>query len=64
MIIIGTTIDIIIGIKGAEARWNILLASVNSVSPGEVLELKVIRSDEQLDLKLVTKERPNTPQAL
>ena len=56
--------DIIIGIKGAEARWNILLASVNSVSPGEVLELKVIRSDEQLDLKLVTKERPNTPQAL
>jgi S1-C subfamily serine protease len=56
--------DIIIGIKGTEARWNVLLASVNSISPGEVLELKVIRSDEQLDLNLVTKERPNTPRAL
>ena len=56
--------DIIIGIRNAEARWNILLASVNSISPGEVLELKVIRSDEELNLQLVTKERPNTPQAL
>ena len=56
--------DIIIGIRNAEARWNILLASVNSISPSEVLELKVIRSDEELDLQLVTKERPNTPQAL
>ena len=56
--------DIIIGIKGAEARWNILLASVNSVTPGEILELKVIRSDKEMDLKLVTKERPNTPRAL
>ena len=55
---------IIISIKGAEARWNILLASVNSIIPGEVLDLKIIRSDEELDLKLVTKERPNTPQAL
>ena len=56
--------DIIVGVRNAEARWNILLASVNSISPGEVLELKVIRSDEELNLKLVTKERPNTPQAL
>ena len=56
--------DIIIGIRNAEARWNILLASVNSISPSEVLELKVIRSDEELNLQLVTKERPNTPQAL
>ena len=56
--------DIIISIKGAEARWNILLASVNSIIPGEVLDLRVIRSDKELDLKLITKERPNTPQAL
>ena len=56
--------DIIISIKDAEARWNTLLASVNSISPGDILELKIIRSNEQLDLNLVTKERPNRPQAL
>ena len=56
--------DIIISIKGTEARWNTLLASVNSISPGEILELKIIRSKEQLNLNLVTKERPNRPQAL
>ena len=56
--------DIIISIKDADARWNTLLASVNSISPGDVLELKIIRSGEQLDLNLVTKERPNRPQAL
>ena len=56
--------DIIISIKDADARWNTLLASVNSISPGDILELKIIRSNEQLDLNLVTKERPNRPQAL
>ena len=56
--------DIIIAIKNTEARWNTLLASVNSISPGDVLELKIIRSNKNLNLDLVTKERPNRPQAL
>ena len=56
--------DIIIGIKGSEARWNILKASVNSISPGEILQLTVDRSGEILELKIQTKERPNIPQAL
>ena len=55
---------IIISIKDADARWNTLLASVNSISPGDILELRIIRSNEQLNLNLVTKERPNRPQAL
>ena len=56
--------DIIISIKGSEARWNILKASVNSISPGEILQLTVDRSGEILELKIQTKERPNIPQAL
>ena len=52
------------GIKGAQARWSTLRASVNSISPGEVLELTVIRDGEKKKLEIVTKERPNTPQAL
>ena len=56
--------DIIIAIKNTEARWNTLLASVNSISPGDVLELKIVRSNKNLNLDLVTKERPNRPQAL
>ena len=56
--------DIIIAIKNTDARWNTLLASVNSISPGDILELKIIRSNEQLELNLVTKERPNRPQVL
>jgi len=56
--------DIIIDIKGSEARWNILKASVNSILPGEILELKIDRSGEILKLKIQTKERPNIPQAL
>ena len=56
--------DIIIGIKNTEARWNTLLASVNSISPGDILELKIIRSNSEVNLDLVTKERPNRPQVL
>ena len=56
--------DIIVDIKGAQARWSTLRASVNSISPGEVLELIVIRDGEEKKLEIVTKERPNTPQAL
>ena len=56
--------DIIIAIKNTEARWNTLLASVNSISPGDVLELEIIRSNDKINLDLVTKERPNRPQAL
>ena len=56
--------DIIIAIKNADARWNTLLASVNSISPGDILDLKIIRSNEKLNLSLVTKERPNRPQVL
>ena len=56
--------DIIIAIKGSQARWPTLRASVNSISPGEILELTVIRNGEEKKLEIITKERPNTPQAL
>ena len=56
--------DIIIDIKGAEARWNILKASVNSILPGEMLELTVDRSGEIIKLEIMTRERPNIPQVL
>ncbi len=56
--------DIIIDIKGSEARWNILKASVNSILPGEMLELTIDRSGEIVKLRIQTKERPNIPQAL
>ncbi len=56
--------DIIIDIKGSEARWNILKASVNSILPGEILELTIDRSGEIVKLRIQTKERPNIPQAL
>ena len=56
--------DIIIDIKGAEARWNILKASVNSILPGEILELTIDRSGEIIKLEIMTRERPNIPQVL
>ena len=56
--------DIIIDIKGSEARWNILKASVKSILPGEILELTIDRSGEIVKLRIQTKERPNIPQAL
>ena len=56
--------DIIIDIKCSEARWNILKASVNSILPGEILELTIDRSGEIIKLRIQTKERPNIPQAL
>ena len=56
--------DIIISIKNTDARWRTLLASVNSISPGEVLDLRIIRDGNEIDLKVVTKERPNLPPAL
>ena len=56
--------DVIIGIKDAEARWSTLFASLNSISPGEKLELKIIREGNEITLSLITRERPNRPQAL
>ena len=56
--------DIIISIKNTDARWRTLLASVNSISPGEVLDLRIIRDGIEIDLKVVTKERPNSQLAL
>ena len=56
--------DIIIDIKGSEARWNILKASVNSISPGDTLELTIDRSGEIILLGIETRERPNIPQVL
>ena len=56
--------DIIIDIKGSEARWNILKASVNSILPGEILELTIDWSGDIIKLRIQTKERPNIPQAL
>ena len=53
-----------LNIKGAQARWSTLRACVNSISPGEVLELIVIRDGEENKLEIVTKQRPNNPQAL
>ena len=54
--------DIIIDIKGSEARWNILKASVNSISPGDTLELTIDRSGEIILLGIETRERPNIQQ--
>ena len=56
--------DIIIDIKGSEARWNILKASVNSISPGDTLELTIDRSGEIILLRIITRDRPNIPQVL
>tara|TARA_B100001939_G_scaffold345474_1_gene362102 strand:+ start:737 stop:1711 length:975 start_codon:yes stop_codon:yes gene_type:complete len=56
--------DIIIDIKGSQALWSTLRASVNSISPGETLELTVIRDGKRKKLEIITKKRPNTPQAL
>ena len=56
--------DIIIDVKGAQARWSTLKASVNSISPGEVLELTVIRNGQKEKLEIITKKRPNSLQAL
>ena len=56
--------DIIIDIKGTEARWNTLKASVNSILPGEILELTIDRSGEIISLEITTRERPNIPQVL
>jgi Periplasmic protease len=56
--------DIIIDIKGTEARWNTLKASVNSILPGEMLELTIDRAGEIIKLEIITRERPNIPQVL
>lgn len=56
--------DIIIDIKGSQALWSTLRASVNSISPGETLELTVIRDGKREKLEIITKKRPNIPQAL
>ncbi len=56
--------DIILEVKGVEARWNVLKASVNSILPGEILELKVDRYGEIITLEIITRERPNIPPVL
>ena len=56
--------DIILEVKGVEARWNVLKASVNSILPGEILELKVDRNGEIIILEIITRERPNIPPVL
>ena len=50
--------DIIISIKGSEPLWSTLRASINSLSPGDILELIVIRNNERINLNLKTVERP------
>ena len=50
--------DIIISIKGSEPLWSTLRASINSLSPGDILELIVIRNNERVSLDLKTVERP------
>ena len=50
--------DIIISIKGSEPLWSTLRASINSLSPGDILELIVMRNNERVSLNLKTVERP------
>ena len=51
--------DVILKIKGASAIWSTLIASINSIKPGEEIELEVARENELIELKIVTVLKPN-----
>ena len=51
--------DIILKIKGASAIWSTFIASINSIKPGEEIELEVVRENELIELKIVTVLKPD-----
>ena len=51
--------DVILKIKGASAIWSTFIASINSIKPGEEIELEVARENELIELKIVTVLKPN-----
>lgn len=50
--------DIILKIKGASAIWGTFIASINSIKPGEEIELEVVRDNQLFELKIVTVLKP------
>lgn len=50
--------DIILKIKEAEAVWATFIASINSITPGEEIELEVVRENKTIKLKIVTVLKP------
>lgn len=50
--------DIILKIKGASAKWGTFIASINSIKPGEEIELEVVRDNQLFELKIVTVLKP------
>ena len=51
--------DIIVKIKGASALWGTFIAAINSIKPGEEIELEVVRRNKLIDLKIVTVLKPD-----
>tara|TARA_B100001057_G_scaffold78576_1_gene73712 strand:- start:27806 stop:28768 length:963 start_codon:yes stop_codon:yes gene_type:complete len=51
-------LDIIVSVKDSEPIWSTLRDVMNSLSPGDILELIVIRDGKVIPLSLVTIERP------
>ena len=51
--------DIILKIKGASAIWRTFIASINSIKPGEEIELEVVRENKLIELKIVTVLKPD-----
>ena len=50
--------DIIISIKDSEAIWSTLKASINSITPGDSLELEIIRDGKKQRVLIKTTEIP------
>jgi len=50
--------DVILKIKGASAIWGTFIASINSIKPGEEIELEVVRDNQLIELKIVTVLKP------
>ena len=50
--------DLIIKIKNSPALWRTFIASINSISPEETIQLVVIRDDLEKTLNIKTKQRP------
>ena len=50
--------DIIISIKDSEAIWSTLKASINSITPGDSLELEIIRDGQKQRVLIETTEVP------
>ena len=50
--------DIITSIKDSEAIWSTLKASINSITPGDSLELEIIRNGQRQRVLIETTEIP------